>query len=219
MAVMGLADRSVVSEPFRTWRDAGLHFLLDVPLGRSASPGEDATQAIDPALQENKAEPKRSFQAATGSVPTSASLPEPWAGLVASVGSPLRCVWTYAELALDLGPSPCSARRTLWRNMLTQLAWPKNSVLFMPYAVSRDEKCEERCAHFWEAVRRLKPKCVVVFGKPALDALLPGAADDYGVLRGVPHSTLFLPGPSDMLPDDRRMKRIAWEYLRHLFPG
>ena len=72
---------------------------------------------------------------------------------------------------------------------------------------------------FWRGVDRLGATTICLFGRPAWEALFPGRRHVFGPLREGRRVVLALPGPEDMLPDDRSAKQLAWKLLRTLDPA
>jgi hypothetical protein len=227
-------------ESLRALHGCGLRFVLRPPLGAEAAspdrlPAEpaDAPQPsaaapdLSPAPAASDAASRRASRTWTSRSivhqddPAETAWPAPWDLYLARAAAPSRTVWTYLELgrdmlagtagATDMGAGPeVQARRGLFRNIIQNMAWPKGSVAFWPLAAEGDPEPEL----FWRGVDHLQAEAVVVFGRGGLAALCPGM--DYRhsslILHNLP--VHVLPGPEDMLPDNKDAKRIAWTMLK-----
>lgn len=149
--------------------------------------------------------------------------PPPWDGFLAKAPPAPWAVFTYLELGLDLGGQASDARRALFRDILgalRQAGWPAGGVAFWPLAApAPDGALAADRDMFWRGVETLGATVVCLFGRPAWEALFPGRRHVLGPLRERGRSLLVLPGPADMLPDNRSAKGLAWKLLRGLDPG
>lgn len=129
-------------------------------------------------------------------------------------------VWTYWQLSGDLEAQPDPQRSQLFRTILTKLGWPRGSVAFWPLSAHDLEGYSPRLDLFWSGVYALKAQFVVVFGHLAFQALFPDQTPRFGFTTtrdGL--QIVHVPGPEDMLPDNREMKNLAWNMLCPLAPG
>jgi hypothetical protein len=175
-----------LQEPLRSWYRSGLRYLLP-PVERQGSPE-------------------------AGSTP----LPEPWHSLSAQLDPPHPHVWTYWELALDLSGHGDPERFRLFRRILQSLQWPEENVIFWPPAHIEQGELVLRADIFWQGVEWIRPGHVTCFGREAFRRLFPDRAGRYGSFRAGNHTLVYLPGPEDMLPDNRRAKQLVWRILRTL---
>lgn len=147
--------------------------------------------------------------------------PAPWDAFLAKVPGTGRVIFTYLELGQDLAGQASDARRGLFRDIVGGLrakaGWPAGAAAFWPLAAPGPGGglTVDRVL-FWRGVERLGPAAVCLFGRPAWEALFPGRRFVLGPLREGGWSLLVLPGPDDMLPDNRSAKSLAWNLLRSL---
>ncbi len=194
-----------LSEPLRTWSDLGLHHLL----GTDPAPAPEP--AVRPRIVRQGAEdcsPKHE--------PETISPPEPWKSILGTAPKPCHTVWTYFDLGSDMGGRPDPSRRDLCSAIISNLKWPKGTILFIPFTIVSPDGIAPRIDVFWKCVNSISPNYLVVFGRRALFSLLPKAPLRYGFFPHEGRKVLFLPGMSDMLPDNREKKRITWEYLKQI---
>jgi hypothetical protein len=186
-------------EPLRSWRDAGLEFLL----GEAKAHPLCAPVATQPVERKASPQPGQDW-------------PEPWKTQLDRVQRPRPAIWTYLELGCDLCGRPEPLRRGLWASIIEGLGWPKGSVVFWPFSHLHGEHLHHRPDLFWRGVPILDPPLIVMFGEQALRELLPEATPAYGMIRTADRPCLFLPGPGELLPDNRQAKLVVWEFLKHV---
>jgi len=137
---------------------------------------------------------------------------------LARVPRKVPCLWTYWELGLDLGSGHSIERRRLFSDIVQALGWPSGSLVFWPMSQADERGLTLRDDCFWEGVRLVQPHSIVCFGEQAFQALFPDRPCRYGWFDLKECSCLFIPGPADMLPDNRQAKQIVWQALRELKP-
>jgi hypothetical protein len=191
----------ILPEPWRSWREAGLEYLLVEPSCSGPHRKPDEKTASDHASHDPE--------------PHEQDWPEPWKGQLTRLQRPRPVLWTYLELGFDLCGSPDQRRRELWATIIEKLGWPRGAVLFWPFSCVVGETLVQRTDLFWKGIDTIDPMMIVVFGTDAAAELLPGNAG-YGPARHGGVQVLLLPGPQDMLPDNRTSKRIVWDYLRQV---
>jgi hypothetical protein len=196
----------ILPEPWRSWREAGLEYLLGEP---------PAQEPICSGPYQKPVVEIASDHSCNELQPHELDWPEPWKGQLARLQRPKPVLWTYRELGLDLCGSPDPRRRELWATIIEKLGWPRGAVLFWPFSHVVEETLVQRTDLFWKGIGSIDPMMIVVFGMDAAAELLPGNAA-YGPVRQGSVQVLLLPGPQDMLPDNRSSKRIVWEYLRQV---
>jgi hypothetical protein len=144
------------------------------------------------------------------------SLPEPWRSLSATVEPPHPHLWTYWDLARDLDAEAESDRSRLFRRILHSLQWPEKSVIFWPPSCFEQGELVLRADIFWQGVEWIQPRYIVCFGREAFRGLFPDRADKYGSFQADALTVVHLPGPGDMLPDNRKAKQLVWQFLKSL---
>lgn len=189
-----------LSERYRPWRAAGLRYLFR-PAASSAP--ETRPTAYQPKPAEACADP----------------WPGAWKAYRCKLATPSRTVWTYADLGLDLGAAPDPERRDLFKLIIHFLKWPRGSVTFWPVAAETDQGLTPDPDRFWQGVAECRASMVMVFGRRALGMLFPEETFAPRVFFARGLSVVALPGPSDLLPDNRAAKKIVWDTLRNLHIG
>ena len=79
-----------------------------------------------------------------------------------------RFLWTYPELGLDLTGSGSPERSAFLRTLISQLALPKGSSTFWPYALPADKKLVSNISVFNEGLHLLSPAVILYFGRATL---------------------------------------------------
>ena len=183
---------------------AGVRYML---------PGRDTDR-------DNEPQDPSSGQTAVAPPVSEHQFPSPWSELWTRLVPPYTMVWTYWQFTEDLGSQPDPQRRQLFRTILTKLGWPRGSVAFWPLSAYDSRGHHPRLDLFWDGVQALQAQVVVVFGLPAYQTLFPEQTSTFGFTTtrdGL--QIVHVPGPEDMLPDNREMKNLAWNMLCPLAPG
>ncbi|MEG6549707.1 hypothetical protein V6C53_05650 [Desulfocurvibacter africanus] len=151
--------------------------------------------------------------------PTSTPEPCAWSGpflyALERLKPPVRAMWTYWELAQDFGGEPDSNRRQLWANIIKSLPY-KQRVGFWPVSEFRGGTMLAKPALFWQGVREFGATHVLCFGRRACMTLFPDRPFSPGVFQHGDLTAVILPGPDDMLPDNRQLKAVTWNLLKDL---
>jgi len=142
-----------------------------------------------------------------------------WLQWLQTFTPPYKVVLTYYQLCLDRGADPDEKghqRSDLFAMMLSGLKWPETAYVFWPHSLSRNEDIVADSHLFWQGLQVLKPEYVLVFGERAADTLFPEreAGTEELNLEGIKY--LLLPGPDEMLPDNRATKNQVWHKLKPL---
>lgn len=202
---MGLDLRELnIPQRFLALYQAGISYLL--PGGDICAPSPQDTGAV------NKEAPARN-------VPSDQGFPPPWSQVWKKLHPPYTMVWTYWQLSEDLGPAPCLERQQLFKAILSQLGWPRGSVAFWPLSAFDGQGHVPHLDLFWSGVQAVQAELVVIFGAQAFQTLFP----DKGLGLGFSSTTdglqvVHVPGPDDMLPNNRDMKNLTWNMLCSLIP-
>jgi len=132
-------------------------------------------------------------------------------------------VWTYWELGLDLSGAPDITRRELFQTLLVQtLAHPAGTHSFWPVALPEQDgqgeaQMKPNARVFWEGVKLLGGRAVVIMGAQALDALaLPErlrAMQPFQQDRHQGRLLIVLPAPATLIQEAWRMPALG-EFLR-----
>ncbi|MFO7878374.1 MAG: hypothetical protein R6U55_17535 [Desulfovermiculus sp.] len=202
---MGLDLRELnIPQRFLALYQAGISYLL--PAGDiSASPQQD-TQAAREEVPGQEAHPDQGF-------------PLPWSRVWNMLRPPYTMVWTYWQLSEDLGPAPSLQRQQLFKAILAQLGWPRGSVAFWPLSAFDGQTHTPRLDLFWSGVQALQAELVVIFGVQAFQTLFPEKDLRLGFsITQDGLQVVHVPGPDDMLPNNRDMKNLTWHMLYPLIP-
>lgn len=211
-SVPGTGSQSVASRPVLASSDAhgapeqpvptapssGQHGESGLPLpGRWRRPGSDLERRTCLSASSDRC-----------AAPHTLDLPVPWGGF--RVPPAPRIAWTYFDLGLDLGGRTDAGRRTLFRGLVRDLAWPSGTIAFWPAAVLAPEGADALIPSaelFWRGMDAMGLRQVACFGRRALSVICPGA--EPSAVRHITeagHVVLILPGPGDLLallPHDR----------------
>jgi hypothetical protein len=131
-------------------------------------------------------------------------------------------IWTYWELGLDLCGTPDPQRRELLQELLRDLAHPSGTHSFWPPALpaqdgSGEHELEANAPVFWEGVRLLRSRAVMIMGTQALRVLaLPDrmlALHPFQPIRYQGRLLILLPSPDELIHEARRMQTLR-EFLR-----
>lgn len=172
-------------EPYRTWHALGLRHVL----GERGALSEHIPGAPSPEYMEILER------------------------LRSRLAPPHRMVWTYWEFPVDLGPHPSNQRRTLWKNMINGLNLPQGAVFFWPMSENVNNTIVPRPELFWPMLKESEARLFICFGRQAFTALF--ADRSFAPEPFTHHGTVVLPlpGPDEMLPDKRQVKRSVWAKL------
>ena len=190
-----------------------------------ARPPEPSRPAVGPVPADRPARPEPPDQAVAPmpGAAAEAPWPPPWDGFLAKAPPAPRAVFAYLELGLDLCGQASDARRALFKDIagaLRRAGWPAGAIAFWPLAAPGPTGAlDVDRTMFWRGVDRLGATTICLFGRPAWEALFPGRRHVFGPLREGRRVVLALPGPEDMLPDDRSAKQLAWKLPRTLDPA
>lgn len=190
---MGLDLKDVDLPPsMNVWHALGLSYVL--------SPG--------PGSRSNRKSP----EPCQSPVP---EFPEPWSRILDQASLPCATVWTYWHLPLDLFSDPPTARKRLFQNIRTSLGWPETEVVFWPLSAEVQNRLQPRTDFFRRGLAHIQPRYVLLFGVPALRELFPQKdRSNYGLFIDHQITYIFLPGPEDMLPDQKQAKNYVWTTLK-----
>ncbi len=184
-----------LSEPFRSWYLNGLQYFFRT---RPDSQEGDWSRQVEPT---NTVSPEKKF-------------PSPWYELWACSSPPCLSVWTYWDLGDDCSKLPDQDRQLLFDNILTALELTRQDVLFWPLISASKGESEPQEAIFWQGVELSGAKYVVCFGEKVFRGLFPKRSPNYTSFVYKGYEVILVPGPDEMLPDNRKAKQIAWHLLK-----
>lgn len=210
-------------ETIHVWQQLGLGHILRNPANsatvQATSGKAHARLAADP---RSMSDPVHSF---------AASLPHPLRCYHSRLTFPVRLIWTYFELDEDHRGTPDPSRVQLWDSIIKAKQWLPSDIAFWPLCLTHEahQRAESRDANSSDcqpddlneqvaaAFRRLltvfRPGYVFCFGQAAHDVLK-------NIYAAHPHPDdtcfLFLPGAEEMLPDNKMVKRQAWDVIRSI---
>lgn len=130
-------------------------------------------------------------------------------------------LWTYWDLAVDLGDSPNKGRQDLVKKMRQALAWPAGSSVFWPISRLEGGQVVADLDLFAFGVRTITPVYIFCFGEQGCRLLAPDKNPATLQRAASPHTSAmiqFLPSLNAMLPDNRELKNIAWKILKGYSP-
>ncbi|WP_045218668.1 hypothetical protein [Desulfonatronum thioautotrophicum] len=201
-----------MDEQTRIWQEMGLRFVLRSPHLVSAPdgkiPGEVAHAQPQPSTLEN-------------SVP-GLTYPEPLMFYRRRLHPPIVAIITYASLDHDFRGRPNQERVHLIHAIIDKaMPWSLDDVAFWPPAVYSEVSTpvEAMVAPFFRIVAELSPKYILDFGGCTTDSFAPCIqlsqhdSFDSPLTRHV-----VLPSLDDMLPDNKPVKKAAWDIIRSLTP-
>ena len=222
-----------LNESLRSWGANGLSHILckdPVPARSQTAPATPSGQKVRP--KPVRTPPPRTLPPprtvphpgpAQGHAESSPEIPAPVQALLNRTAIPSFTLWTYWEFGPDIQGTPDPGRQRLWRDMLKalhdRLRWPKGSIAFWPISTLRDGRVEADLDLFMYGVRRIMPVYVFCFGKQGFQTLFPGREYSAGRFTRGPLSIQVLPGPEEMLPDNKSAKGAAWKIFQRYTPG
>lgn len=202
---MGLDLRELnIPQRFLALYQAGISYLL--PAGDICAPSPQDNGAVKDEAPAQDVHPDQ-------------GLPPPWSQVWKKLHPPYTMVWTYWQLSEDLGSAPRLERQHLFKSILAQLGWPRGSVAFWPLSAFDGQTHTLQLDLFWSGVQALQAELVVIFGVQAFQTLFPekDLSLGYSSTRdGL--QVVHVPGPDDMLPNNRDMKNLTWNMLCPLIP-
>lgn len=179
----------------RNWRKCGLRFLI-------APPGSQEPQKQGTEQQPDFAPP------------------EPWLSQWNRLAArPCPLLWSYFELGPDLLTSGPCQRLALFSKICASLKIPQEWIVFWPLAENTAQGLKPRLDIFWQGVDWIQPAYLVIFGQQAMRLLYSEQTREYGLYLQFSPAVLYLPGPADMLPDNRPAKSYVWQMLLKLQKG
>ena len=157
--------------------------------------------------------PSGSFE--TSNLSRTSGFPEPWSRILQQYHPPCATVWTYWQLPCDLATKHPSPRKQLFRNIRTSLGWPETEVVFWPVSAEGPQRLQARTDLFWQGMAHFQPRYVILFGWRVFRELFPRMeGSKYGLFKHSQITYIFLPGPEDMLPDQKQAKNFVWTTLK-----
>lgn len=140
--------------------------------------------------------------------------PEPWHSIWTNMQ---RCsatlLWTYYELGPDLQHQGTNQRTELFSRICTHLDLGREMIVFWPMAQQTAQGVQPRQDIFWQGVHLINPVYLLIFGQKAMQLLFPGLASCFGSYSQAGFQLIYLPGPEQMLPDNRQAKSYVWRML------
>ena len=223
-----------LDETLRPWRTNGISHILckdpvSVTANRRVSPSTPAArqvrkaQAPQRAVTTPPAKQAPTAPPAAAPVVASSEIPAPFQALLNRTAIPSFTLWTYWEFGSDIQGEPDPGRQRLWRDMLKalhdRLRWPRGSIAFWPMSTIRDGRIVADLDLFMYGVRRIMPVYVFCFGKQAFQSFFPGREYSVGRYTRGTLSIQVLPGPEEMLPDNKAVKGAAWKIFQRYTPA
>ena len=209
-------DTTDISLPvhLRVWHALGIN-LVFLPSSRKSAPAFEAETSARKAQREQKpasTQPECKPQK-TDVQSESLTFPPLWQKRLEKLNPPHPQLWTYWELPADIEQVPDPNRRHLWRNILAALKWPAGTIAFWPMSSFEGGLLKPNFPAFWSGVQIINPRIIVCFGHGAFCRLFPERTFQYGYFNHNNLQILTLPGPGDMLPDNKTAKKVVWNFL------
>ncbi len=227
-----------VNENVRLWQAQGLYFVLDGRRTDTLQP-EARTQQQTCRQARHTAVPKPTIPPrpaqptdqkpvslpgfySLGQARKDGRIPDDLFTHLSKQPSPVFSVWTYWEFSLDLTTAAHEERKELWANIYKAIVqpkhWGRNSIAF--WSLSRNQSGEllPDTDLFQAGLRYLAPVYIFCFGRKAFSTLLPQTVYACGQFLYGRYALISLPGPEEMLPDNREIKASVWQTLQHYQP-
>ena len=127
-------------------------------------------------------------------------------------------VWTYWELGWDLCGAPDPRRRELLKALLHDLAYPAGTHCFWPLALpgqggDGEQALAANVPVFWEGLRLLRARAVIIMGEQALRSLALGPLLPMQQVAYQGRLLVILPSPDTLIREKQRMPRLR-RFLR-----
>ncbi len=199
-----------MDERTRLWQEIGLRFVFRTPRIASALVDVNScyTSFISP-------QPVLSW-----SIDPDHPYPEPLMFYRRKLSPPITAFITYINLDHDFRGLPNESRIRLLHAIIDKaMPWSLEDVAFWPPAVyaSTPVPHEDLEVAFLRVITDFSPKYILDFGG-CVESLFPDRL--HSVLHRPTNSALpkyvLLPSLDDMLPDNKPVKKAAWEIIRHL---
>lgn len=220
-AAQAQAFRNGVREVTRQPESAGMRERVVKGLAEKKGDTESAVmreRASQDAPETQATQRKKPPQAA----PNLADWPAGWRERLQQT-RPAPVIWTYWELGQDLCGAPDPNRRELLGKLLKDLAHPPGTHSFWPLALPRqdgdgEQELEANAPVFWEGVRLLRGRAVVLMGSTMLlrALALPEPMHKMRPFQQVRHEgrLLIVLSPPGMLVQETRRIQALREFLR-----
>ena len=130
-----------------------------------------------------------------------------------------RFLWTYPELGLDLAGAGSPERSTFLRTLISQLALPKGSSAFWPFALPEDANLVSNISVFNEGLHLLSPAVILYFGRSTLQETLSPASISIPYTQEIVKGQLYVLLPDfDSLTSSSTGLSKTVSFLRQLLP-
>lgn len=198
-----------MSETIRIWKSTGLRFLY--------RPSALHLQPPSASLSDRVREPNTPLTAAShfSSTRWPISYQEYWQ----KIQRPCSVIITYFNLDQDFRGSSNPRRLELVHSIIKATFWPREHFAFWPPILhGHDVPDQFACMTcFQKIVELLAPRYILCFGTTAHHLLieyLPHLGENK--IMNAPARLVLLPSLEDMLPDNKLVKKEAWEIIRTL---
>ncbi len=199
-----------MDERTRVWQEIGLRFVLRTP--RVASEPLEIFESAATSTPPHPSTPD--------SIVSELSYPEPLLLYRRRLQPPVSAIITYTDLDHDFRGRPNDARLRLIHAIIDKaMPWSREDVAFWPPAVYAPTSLSAEIVEesFFRIIAEFSPKFILDFGD-CFEALytnrLHSGLHDPAISRRTKH--VSLPSLNDMLPDNKVVKKAAWDVLRGL---
>lgn len=195
-----------MDEQSRIWREIGLHYVFQPPRFLSDEP----VDAVLPIAPEKSETPICSrFQT---------HLPKALRFYCNRIHPPIIVLLTYASLDLDFRGSANPERVRLVYSIIKASPWSPSDVAFWPLTLHNESLSpNDSKAILGELINELSPKYLLDFGGIASDMIFQSFCN-HDRYRNSENSFrhIMLPALDAMLPNNKPVKKQAWDIIRSL---
>lgn len=200
-----------MDERTRVWKEIGLHYVLRTSTDVLKTPDVISDKTISPQqlLKPPQPEPDPSSRA-------------PFIFYKQRMNPPIAALITYAHLDSDFRGQPNPQRLHLVNAIIEKaMPWDPEDVAFWPLALHSSDQIpdEDMSAALRQVITEFSPKYLLDFGGcfvGKFTSLSQTPHSESAVLQ--PTTLVILPSLEDMLPDNKPVKKAAWDIIRRLIP-
>lgn len=198
-----------MNESIRIWKEIGLRYLyrpVSFPLKHRSQPG---THLGDEAVGCHPAP----------SLSPDAYWPTPLQEYWMKIEQPVSVIVTYLNLDIDFRGSPNRSRLELLDSIIKATSWQRKRIAFWPPVLQGHGTIAPSAsmAAFTDLIDILTPRYILCFGDSTHHLFLEYLPQlTATVSENSPTRLVQLPSLEDMLPDNKFVKKEAWEIIRTL---
>ena len=201
-----------MDERTRVWQEIGLHLVLRTP--------RDVPETIEEIPRNTISPPQQSLVPDTPVADPSCQ--DPFIFYRRRLHPPIAALITYEHLDTDFRGQPYNHRLRLVHAIIEKaMPWNPKEVAFWPMSIDPppqipDEDVEAALLH---VTAEFKPKYILDFGGSFTGHLTNRSQNRHADTADSQLPKLvLLPSLEDMLPDNKSVKKAAWDIIRRLTP-